>query len=383
MNVIYSIGVRFGGGGIGNIALHAVRGIHRHGCLKRLIVATDESGEFEQRLVRTVKLPRLVNKGLYLSNVSGIKRSLFVDSLFDRLALKHVQRCDIFHGWGNFSLKSLKKAKSLGATAIIDRASSHPKTQNRLLDEEFRRFLDKGYIDDNVRRVEDRALEELSECDHIVVPSDFAEQSMIENGISREKILKVPFGVDIDRFRPAADIESVFRVLFVGQVSIRKGVQYLLEAWRGINLPDSELLIVGMPEPNIEEVIAGYADSPNIRFVGHVPDPVDLFQSASVFVFPSIEEGSALVNYEAMACGLPVVTTLNSGTVARDGVDGFIVPIRDPGAIKEKILMLYEEKETRLEMGRSARERVQGFTWERYGDGLVETYGKITSRELN
>ena len=94
---------------------------------------------------------------------------------------------------------------------------------------------------------------------------------------------------------------------------------------------------VGRALPEIKEVLKTYAELPGVRIVGFSGAPATAYQQADIFVLPSIEEGSALVTYEAMACGLPVVTTPNAGSVVRDGVEGFIVSIRDPDALAERI----------------------------------------------
>jgi glycosyltransferase involved in cell wall biosynthesis len=95
-------------------------------------------------------------------------------------------------------------------------------------------------------------------------------------------------------------------------------------------------------------------------------------------VLPSVEEGSALVTYEAMACGLPLIVTPNTGAVARDGVDGFVIPARDVGALQEKILYLYEHGDERRRMAESARQYVlENFTWDDYGDRIVSAYSKM------
>ena len=101
---------------------------------------------------------------------------------------------------------------------------------------------------------------------------------------------------------------------------------------------------------------------------------------SSVFTIASIEEGLALVIPQAMACGLPVIATTNTGAedIVRDGEDGFIVPIRDVRVLKEKLLYLYENKEMRRAMGQSAKERVStGFTWDDYGDKIMVAYERI------
>src|SRR5262249_27834906 len=97
---------------------------------------------------------------------------------------------------------------------------------------------------------------------------------------------------------------------------------------------------------------------------------------------PSLHEGSALVTYEALASGLPVITTENAGSVVRDGVDGFVVPIRDVTALQEKILMLYQNRELRREMGARARERAEQFTWAAHRARLSALMGQILGKDL-
>ena len=96
----------------------------------------------------------------------------------------------------------------------------------------------------------------------------------------------------------------------------------------------------------------------------------------------SIEEGLALVQPQAMACSLPVICTTNTGgeDIIRDGKDGFVIPIRDMDALKEKLVYLYENSGTLKEMGKSAKKRVSsGFTWDDYGDRIIKEYKRILS----
>ena len=90
-----------------------------------------------------------------------------------------------------------------------------------------------------------------------------------------------------------------------------------------------------------------------------------------VFLLPSVSEGSAGVCYEALAAGLPVITTPNAGSVVRDGIDGFIVPIRSPEAIIEKLDRLASDPDLLAFMSKNARERSADYTLERYGERLL------------
>lgn len=294
--------------------------------------------------------------------------------LYDHWAKCRLELCDVFHGWGNFSLKSIRRAKRFNAVTVVERASSHPRYQYRLLREEYSRWGRRFRLPAAALR---RAETEIREVDYVLIPSDFVRDSFRTEGVPESKLLQLPFGVDIERFRPAPTRgDGPFRALFVGQVGIRKGVPYLLEAWRQLGWDDAELLLLGRILPEVKAMLA--RDKPaGVRHLGHVDDPVSVYQQADVFVFPTIEEGSALVTYEAMACGLPVITTPNAGSLVRDGEDGFIVPIRDIDALATRIEDIRSDAARRRQMGASARRRIEPFTWCRYGDTLVETLEQI------
>jgi len=132
--------------------------------------------------------------------------------------------------------------------------------------------------------------------------------------------------------------------------------------------------------PDAHKVVDKYKNNKTIKFVGFA-DPKEYYKQADVFVLPTIEEGSALVGYEAMASGLPLITTFNSGSIARDKKDGFIVPIRDIPKLKEKIKFMQDNPKKCAEMGKSARKYVEGFTWEKYGEDLVKEYEKIIAKK--
>jgi glycosyltransferase involved in cell wall biosynthesis len=173
---------------------------------------------------------------------------------------------------------------------------------------------------------------------------------------------------------------SKFIALFVGEVGLRKGVPYLLQAWSELNLKNAELWLVGAVVPGIKKIVEKYHGREDIKFLGFQRNIPELMTKADIFVFPSIEEGSALVTYEAMAAGLPVVTTTNSGSVVRDGQEGFVLPIRDVEKLKEKIRILYNDRDLRGKMGEAGRRRAEEFTWFNYGENLVKAYEQIINR---
>jgi glycosyltransferase involved in cell wall biosynthesis len=283
--------------------------------------------------------------------------------------------CNVFHGWHSQALRSVKAAKRIGAVSIVESGSNHPFFREEVLGEEYQRFGIK--IQKDPAYVRRSALEELDLTDYILVVTEFAKETYIRAGIDGRKVLVLGRGADIARFRPSSAKDNVFRVLFAGRIGIRKGVQYLLEAWKGLNLTNAELILAGSVDENFKPILARYADLKNIILPGFVKKPEEVYKKASVFAFPSLEEGSAKVTYEALAAGLPLITTLNSGSIVRDGEDGFFVPIRDAGAIREKILYLYENREELERLGSNGRSAVMTHTWKHYQESLIKIYLNI------
>jgi hypothetical protein len=204
----------------------------------------------------------------------------------------------------------------------------------------------------------------------VLAASEFVRGSLIKLGCPAEKIAIVPYGVD----QRWLDIEArpvPGRVLFVGTVGLRKGNHYLAEAYRilrdrGV---DTEFRVVGPHAPDVPA--APIFQGPH--YIGQVPrtQVTEEFAQADVFVLPTVAEGFGLVHLEAMACGVPVVTTPNCGSVVRDGVDGYIVPIRDPHILADRIESIIRDRAERTRMSRNARERASQFTWPAYSKSLV------------
>lgn len=231
--------------------------------------------------------------------------------------------------------------------------------------------------------VERRLDAECALADAILVGSGFVRDSFIAEGLPAEKMLVVPYGADVGAFVPPQDDvretteEQAFRLLFVGQIGQRKGISYLLRAYRLFRGPGTRLTLIG----NIYGDAA--ALSPYRDLFDHVPHLprsalAERYRQADVFVFPTLIEGMPLVVLEAMASGLPVITTPNGpGDIVRDGIDGFVVPIRDPGAIVEKLEYLRANPERRREMGRNARQRALEYTWRAYQERAIQTLQQL------
>lgn len=298
---------------------------------------------------------------------------------FDRWVASHLEPCEVYHCLSSFGVRSHRVAKErYGALTVCDRGSSHILYQDEILAQEHARWgIPYRPID---RRLVDRELREYEYCDRIFVPSSFAYRSFLEKGVPEAKLVKIPYGVDLRLFRPVSKEDDVFRVIYVGALSLRKGIPDLLEALCPLRLPRFELWLIGSCLPEVRPFLRKHEGG--YRYLGIIPrkDLYRYYSQGSVFVMASIEEGLALVQAQAMACGLPVIATTNTGAedLFTDGVEGFIVPIRSPEAIREKVLYLYEHPEIRDEMARAAHRRVQSLGgWATYGAQVVAAYESV------
>lgn len=274
-------------------------------------------------------------------------------------------------------LKTFHAAHQKGIKAVCDRGSTHMQAQEDILSEEYARYgLTFGYEP----RVMRRTLEEYEVADLITVPSSFSRQTFLDQGIPADKVVVVPYGVELSLFEPVPKEDNVFRVIYVGAMSLRKGIPYLLEALTSLELPDFELILIGTLQDEVKPVFDKYAGT--YKYLGfiHRTQLAYHYSQASVFVMPSIEDGFGLVITQAMACGVPVIATTNTGApdVITDGVEGYLVPAGNAEAIREKVLSLYENPDVRDQMAQAALKRVQSLGgWDDYGQKAIAAYQKL------
>nr|WP_290667698.1 glycosyltransferase family 4 protein [Ardenticatena sp.] len=375
MRVLYSIGVKFAGGGIGSIAYQEVRALYQHQALTRLLCGSYRPTDIPadhikawgmlSRLLRRLDTFDAHHRFAYLHNV-----------LYDIWSTRHFIPADVLLVWGTFGRHAIQKATKHGMNTIVHWPSSHPLFRYTLFSEEYVRT---GVGVHPPQRNHMRALAEIKHADCVIVPSEFVAETFLQHGFPAERLRLNPYGVDTRRFHPPKQRpnDGIFRAIFVGQVGTRKGIHYLLDAWDRLGWRNAELLIVGKPVVGIKLLLQRYANHPTIRWIGHTRTPEHFYQQADVFVFPTLEEGSALVTYEALASGLPVITTKHAGSVVRHEREGLIIPIRDSAAIANALERLRANPGERQRMAIAARERALAFSWEAHGGRLLDIVRSI------
>jgi glycosyltransferase involved in cell wall biosynthesis len=211
----------------------------------------------------------------------------------------------------------------------------------------------------------------LSCTSHFVCPSESVRDDLVLHyGVAHSNATVIPYGVD-PRWLGLDPAPQRGRILSIGRTGLGKGTHYLAMAAERMtgNNQRYDFRVAGHTTP----AVTGQPICRNLNFLGRVDrSKIHLeFQSADLFVLPTLAEGSAESVYEALSAGLPVITTKSAGSVVRDGIEGRIVPERDPDALAEAIQELTEDRSLRDRMAIAARERAKDFTWDRYGERLL------------
>lgn len=261
------------------------------------------------------------------------------------------------------------RAIDKGISFVLDQSIGHPDSKAQVY-----KMLREKYPDwsqDAEPRMQDvRAAEKIEHENAriIVVPSTFAKNTLVENGIPEGKIRINPFGVDGFRFSPKARPPSeLTRFVFVGSMTVRKGIPQLLDVWRRLKAPASELWLIGPATTAVQTRIGGCE---NVVYKGAVPNRSlpTLLNQCDVFVFPTFFEGFAQVIPEAMACGLPVLSTTSAGAdIIRNGENGWVISPGDDDSLLERLEYCIRSPQKVADAGRQAHASAQALSWERYG----------------
>lgn len=267
--------------------------------------------------------------------------------------------------WPDASIETLRELKRRNVTVFREQFNCHTATAKRILDLAYERLGVTPQHGITARRI-DHEVQVSEAVDHIFAPSPLVASSLLENGVARGKVLNATYGWDACRL--AGDrtlipsIEGI-TAIFVGAICVRKGAHLLLEYWARSGVR-GRLVLAGELEPIIKEKCASLLSRDDVLVLNYFKDIGSLYRSADIFMFPSLEEGSPLVIYEACGSGLPILTTpMGAGWIIRPHREGIVLdPYDAPGWI-DAIRLLAEDHELRRRMSITAAERSKSLTW--------------------
>lgn len=302
---------------------------------------------------------------------------------FGRWAARQLERrpWDVIHCWSGVSEELLADRSIQARARVLMRGSSHIAEQAALLTEEERRT---GVtIDRPSAWMIAREEREYAIADHIVVLSEFARASFARHGVHADRVTVLPLGVDVDAFRPSTTdvrrrIDRVsagapLRVLFVGTLSARKGLRDVVAtARRCLDLPMTFTLV----GPSIPESGALLSDlPPNVIVAGPKTQEAlpGVYADADVFLFPTIEDGFAMVLTQATAAGLVLMASTNCAApdLLTDGAQGWSVPIRNVDGMVERLQWCHEHRESLAALLERAAATPRHRDWAEVAEGFA------------
>jgi glycosyltransferase involved in cell wall biosynthesis len=367
-------------------AFELANGLHRRGAMGRLF--TTYPAFVARRFlasdveIRTRPLLEL-RRRFYDRWQIGAKPDLAIAKAFARhAATVATSQADILVSWSGAALEVIAPAHAAGMAVVLERGSTHIRNQVRVLSEAYAEF---GLAyDETSPEMVAREVAEYGAADAIAIATEYAAETFIAEGVSREKLIVNPYGVDLSRFVPSADRISgtrsgrPIRILFAGRVGIRKGVPWLLEAAQRLG-QGTELHLVGPIDPEASAFLATRGSNVVVR--GPLPFAALAAEYAQtdIFCLPSLEEGGIpMTVLHAMASGLPVVVTPAACGPIRDGYDGLVVGLKSADDIAAAVDRLIGSREERRAMGEAARATVMdGFSWQAYADRALVAYTRL------
>ncbi|WP_413668456.1 glycosyltransferase family 4 protein [Mucilaginibacter sp. Mucisp86] len=339
--------------------------------------------EIGDKLVRSDKIQSIYLASLKFKVPKSISSQLAYLAKIeqDNACIKYLDDADIFMYYNGSGLNASKQAKRKGKIVIAEAVNSHVQYQENLMKEEYESLnLEWQPFHDKEKA---RRIEEYHIADYILMPSNFVKRSFIEAGFPEHKLIRVPYGFNQLTTSPElADNKDrdTFTVLYVGSISVRKGLKYLIEAFRLLNHPNKKLVIVG-PESN-PNGLADIIIPDGVVFTGILKgqELEAAYKRANVFCLPSIEEGLALVLGEALSFGVPIIATENTGAddIIADGEEGFIVPIRNSKSVADKLQLLADDKQLYENMKAKAVKKATGLKgWDETGRLLIASLNDV------
>jgi glycosyltransferase involved in cell wall biosynthesis len=299
----------------------------------------------------------------------------------DSLRKSH-QRQDIraVYAYEDCAERLFETAKEIGVRRVYDLPIAYWQTAQSLLQEEARRYPKWEPTLGGTRDSEEklaRKTRELDLAELVLCPSAFVLDSLPERARASKPCVVVPFGspsLEAAELAERKPSEGPLRLLFAGALTQRKGLADLFAAMKLVASKEIELVVIG----SLLRPLAWYHEQfPHFIYEPPRPhrDVLRLMRTCDVLVLPSIVEGRALVQQEAMACGLPLIVTKNAGgdDLIVDGETGFLVPIRSPEAIAEKINWFAESRARLPGMAIAAQRRASELSWQGYGEIIVST----------
>lgn len=336
--------------------------------------------------IKSLLFPELLRIGAsrYSNALLADKIWEWAEKYFDRWVSKKIrQHTSFIHVYEHAALTSLKVSKARNILSIYEQPSQHHHYFTEVVAEQLKQYPELGSDEiallhnEKAERRNLRRDEELDLAAYILCNSSFTRKTLIKAGIAENKILTIPYGFP-ETFYIKIEKGKKIRFLYAGNMSLRKGIHLLLQSWKALNTQNAELYLVGKNQlPDFF-----WQDLPeNIIRVNNLPQEeyFKVLAGADIFVMPTLADGFGMVISEAMAMGIPVLTTTASAgpDIIKHEEDGLLIPSNDIEALKSMIEWCMNNKEQLHLMGAKAIEKAKIYPWSAYRKSLSDTVSKL------
>jgi glycosyltransferase involved in cell wall biosynthesis len=356
---------------IGRAAAHAcaslIRGMDRPGWRAEYWMYHCAPGLESSRL-RSL-MPRSLLRAAFRVKVADSKLARLLEVRY----LRNIGAGDVAYLWPGTSTGLYRELRQRRIPIVREQINTHAVTYRRCLQKAYEALSwplpPRGIPTEAAIARED---EELGLADFVFAPSELVAASLVDSGVAKSKIIPASYGwseIDVKRASiPAPAVHSSDRpvtFMFAAQGCVRKGLPWLLQAWKKANLSTAQLLLFGSIDRDVSQHCAGLLETSGVRMCGFVDDLRDWYSRADIFVLPSHEEGSPMVSYAAAAAGLAmIVSPMGGGGFLRPSVDAMVLDPFDVASWADAFQVMHSNAQTRKSFQEAARARALDFTWQ-------------------
>ena len=379
LRVLQSFPHKIGSGRIADTAWYQAQGVAAAGA-----ELTVFPGVVHKPLPPQIRVRPTLARGRWRIPYKALGRARAL-GLHDQIVARRLEQLagsvDVVHAWPLGARRTLKEARRLGITSVLERPNAHTRFAYTVVQQECERIgvpLPRNHehaFNEHYLRLEE---EEYELADFLLCPSEFTRQTFLDAGFPPGKLLRHTYGYDETCFYPPPEPrtrEAGLTMVYVGVAAVRKGLHFALEAWlRSRASKEGTFLVAGEFLPAYREHLAAALEHPSVHVLGHRDDVPELMRWSDVFVLPTIEEGYGLACVEALASGCVPLVSKACTEVCEHEVNALVHPIGDVDTLTRHINLLHDDREQLDRLSATAIEGAPRHTWTRAGEVLLGTY---------
>lgn len=384
IRVLYSFPHKLGAGGVCYAAYKHVKYLHEAGA-----EVTVFPGVLHRPLPEGIRVMPTISRGKFRLPYKILGRDR-TSRLHDWIVSKRLARMkdqfDVIHGFPMGSLRTFRMARKLGIPTALDRCNAHTGFAYEVVEDECRRLgitLPPDHphsYNAEILRFEEA---EYREADYIMCPSEFVQRTFEERGYPKAKLERFRYGFDEKAIYPddKPREDRGLRVLFAAGCAPRKGLHYALDAWlKSAASEDGQFLIAGEFVPGYADLLSGRLHHPSVNVIGFRKDLPEIMRSCDILVLPSIEEGSALVTYDARGSGCVLLVSDSTGAICEHGENALVHSCRDIDTLASHFDLLHHDPALLAKLRAASLETADELTWGAAGRDMLQAYQRIISR---